>query len=140
MLHVRTGDRRLSRPAICYPDRRSGFDRRSQKGLLGALRESPAVLLTLLIGLNALSAADWAFTTRALANGALEANMILDSLIAIDPLAAAAFKAACVLAVTAAIWLARRYRLVLATAVGAVAVYGALMVYHVAGLLSSGAF
>lgn len=140
MLHVRTGDRRLSRPAICYPDRRSGFDRRSQKGLLGALRESPAVLLTLLIGLNALSAADWAFTTRALANGALEANMILDSLIAIDPLAAVAFKAACVLAVTAAIWLARRYRLVLATAVGAVAVYGALMVYHVAGLLSSGAF
>lgn len=139
MLHVRTGDRRLSRPTICYPDRRSGFDRRRQKGLLGALRDSPGALLTLLIGLNALSAADWALTTRALAHGALEANMVLDSLIAIDPIAAAAFKAACVLAVTAAIWLARRYRLILATAVGAIGIYGALMLYHFAGLLSSGA-
>lgn len=96
------------------------------------------MLLALLVGLNLLSAADWALTSRALANGAVEANAIIDTLIAVDPLAAAAFKATIALVATAAIWFARRYRLVIATAVGAVAVYGALMIYHFTGLLSSG--
>jgi hypothetical protein len=138
VLHIRTGDRRISRSSFHYPERRSGFDRRLPGGLLRTLRDSPEFLLTLLVGLNVLSAADWALTSRALAHGALEANIIMDSLIALDPLAAAAFKAASALGVTVAIWLARRYRLILATAVGAVGVYGALMLYHFAGLLSSG--
>lgn len=137
MLHVRSGDRRISRPTFHYPERRSGFDRRSRHGLLGALRDSPGALVGVLIGLNVLSAADWALTSRALAHGAVEANIIMDSMIAVDPLAAAAFKAACVLAVTTAIWLARQYRLILATAVGGVGTYGALMLYHFAGMMSS---
>jgi hypothetical protein len=139
VLHIRTSDRRVSRSTFRYPERRSGFDRRHPGGLLRMLRNRPGFLLTLLVGLNVLSAADWALTSRALAHGALEANAIMNSLIAVDPFAAAAFKAACVLAVTTTIWFARRYRLILATAVGAVGVYGALMLYQFAGLLSSGA-
>jgi hypothetical protein len=137
MLHIRTGDRRIGQSSLHYPERRSGFDRRLPGGLLHTLRGRPQFLLTLLVGLNVLSAADWALTSRALTHGALEANIVMSSLIAFDPLAAAAFKAACVLAVTTTIWLARRYRLILATAVGAIGVYGALMLYQFAGLLLS---
>jgi hypothetical protein len=138
VLHIRTSDRRVNRSAFHYPERRTGFDRRRPSDLLGKLRDTPGLLPTLLVGLNVLSAADWALTSRALAHGALEANIVMNSLIAVDPLAAAAYKAACVLAVTTTIWLARRYRLILGTAVGAIAIYGALMLYQFTGLLSSG--
>jgi hypothetical protein len=104
------------------------------------LAERPAILVVLLVALNLLSAADWMLTARALANGAAqEANVLMNALIATSPAAAAAFKALVMLAVTAFIWWARRYRLVLATSLAAVGVYAALMLYHVVGLAYSGA-
>jgi hypothetical protein len=137
MHQQRASDRRMSRRAFHYPERRSGFDRRREGGLLCALRDNPSALLSVLIGLNAMSAADWALTSHALAHGATEGNAVMSWLIATSPAAAGTFKAACALVVSAAIWRGRRYRLILATAVGGLSLYGALLLYQLAGLLGT---
>ncbi|MDR3686994.1 MAG: DUF5658 family protein [Coriobacteriia bacterium] len=135
----RIGDRRASRAAFRFPERRTGFDRRRPNDPLRTLADNPAALVALLVALNALSAADWALTSRALANGAQEANAVMAALINANPVAAGGFKAAMMLAITLLVWRSRRYRLVLAAAAGAFAVYGILMIYHAAGLVSLGA-
>jgi len=92
------------------------------------------VLVGLLILLNLLSLADWGFTLAAFRLGAVEGNPVLAALIDQSPALAAGFKVAIILAVSLSIWTWRRYRLVLATALGAVLVYTALMAYHIGGL------
>jgi hypothetical protein len=134
----RTPDRRTGRAEFHLPERRTGFDRRRPRDPMRILRDNPVLLLTLLVGLNALSAADWALTGRALAHGAQEANAVMSALIIANPFAAGAFKAAVMLAVTVFIWRSRRYRSVLVTALAAASVYAVLMLYHVVGLASLG--
>lgn len=140
MTTSRAGDRRASKSSFHYPERRTGFDRRLASDPLRLLDERPALLAGMLVALNLLSAADWALTTRALAHGAQEANLFIGALIVANPLVAGASKAALMLLVSVLIWRARRYRLVLATGVAALGLYGALMLYHLAGLASVGAF
>jgi hypothetical protein len=98
------------------------------------------VLAVLLVALNVLSIADWLLTLRALTLGAQEANAFMGALIVADPIVAGLVKAGIMLGVSLVIWNARRYRLVLATAVGAVGLYGILMLYHAMGLATLGAF
>jgi hypothetical protein len=136
-MHKRDGERRC-RSSFQLPERRSGFDRRRPGDPLRRLLDQPAALLAVLVALNLLSAADWMLTSNALAHGAREANLLLASLISSSPLAAGVFKAAAVLAVSAVIWRARRYRAILAVAVGAVGLYVMLMLYHAAGLARIG--
>lgn len=132
-------ERRRPRIVFRLRERRSGFDRRHGEGALQHLRDDPMLLLAALVVLNALSAADWSLTCRALSHGATEANMVLGGLISTDPTLAAAFKAAVMLGVSALVWRERRYRLVLAAALFGLGVYCALILYHFAGLASIGA-
>jgi len=134
MTQERVAERRASRAAFRYPERRTGFDRRRPSDPLRMLLEQPFLLVGILLALNVLSAADWLLTTYALSHGAVEANTVLSALIGASPLAAGMFKAAMTLLVTGLIWRARRFRLVLATAAGATVLYAVLIVYHVAGL------
>lgn len=133
-MYPRYGDRRITGRAFHYPERRSGFDRRVPNDPLQVLRDRPYFLIAMLVALNCLSAVDWAMTMRAMALGAAEANTFLRMLIDANPLAAGVAKACIMLAVTLLIWRERRYRLVLATAIGALGAYGALMIYHVIGV------
>jgi hypothetical protein len=94
------------------------------------------VLLGVLVAFNALSLLDWIFTSHELTLGAMEANMVIASLITVSPVAAVVFKSGCTLAVSAAIWKTRRYRMVLATALTGLGIYAVLIAYHLAGLAS----
>ncbi len=127
-------DRRNSRPRFTVRERRTGFDRRHPRPVLEALRERPAVLLATLVVLNALSMVDWLFTMNALDHGAREANTIMAGLIAMDPAAAAIFKAGVILAVSLAVWANRRFRLVLEVGVVGCAAFAMVVAYHLAFL------
>lgn len=134
----RSLDRRRNAATFRIPERRSGFDRRRDYPVLGLLRDGTWRLAMLLIALNALSLADWWFTMRALDIGATEGNLLLATMIESSPAFAAGFKLSVTLAVTIGIWSWRRYRLVLATSVFGVAVYGIVIVYHIGGLAAFG--
>ena len=133
-----SGERRSTQERFRVVERRGGFDRRGPGGVLVILRDEPFILLGLLILLNLLSAADWALTMHAMQYGALEANPLLNALISTNPTQAAIFKAVVILGISVAVWAGRRYRLLLATAVGAVAVYALLMLYHFGGIAIGG--
>ena len=98
------------------------------------MRDSPAVLVGLLLLINLFSLVDWALTMRALSLGAIEGNPVLASMMTMNPFAAFMFKLLATLLVTLALWTWRRYRLILATAAGATILYAALMVYHLWGI------
>jgi hypothetical protein len=140
MVTMRTGERRANKSTFHLPERRTGFDRRLEGDSLRLLSERPMVLAALLIALNVLSAADWLLTMRALTLGAQEANAFMGALFVANPIVAGLVKAGIMLCVSLVIWNARRYRMVLATAVGAVGLYGILMLYHAMGLATLGAF
>jgi hypothetical protein len=131
-------DRRHKPIRFRFAQRRSGFDRRDGSGVLVVIRDHPLYLLGLLVALNALSAADWAFSLHAFAHGAVEGNAVLARLIAASPEGAALFKAAVVLGVSIVIWKGRRYRVLLATALLAVAVFVLLAAYHFATIARLG--
>ena len=129
---------RRSPTRMHWPERRTGFDRRRPARVLGALRDNAWALLIVLVLLNVLSAADWYFTLRALENGATEANPVLNGLLARDPQLAALFKFGMIAAISAVIWMGRRYRLVLATGLVALVTYSLVIVYHIGGLTAVG--
>ena len=130
----RPGERRATRSHFRLHERRTGFDRRVPGGLLLYLRDRPVVVVGLLVALNVLSAVDWAFSLHAFSIGAVEGNPVLSSMIAVSPLSAALFKASIILTVSLFLWTGRAYRLILATTVLALAVYGAVAAYHLATL------
>lgn len=132
------GDRRKQRQAR-FEERRTGFDRRRTYPLLGALRDSPWTLLSVLVLLNLMSAADGALTAAELSAGiAREANPVFGGLIGRSPLLAAGFKLAVMVAVSILIWRWRRYRLILVIAVVALAIYALVLAYHIENLRGFG--
>jgi hypothetical protein len=126
----RTIDRRQRRAGFRVPERRTGFERRYGADSLLELRDRPSQLFGLLLALNALSVGDWMLTTRALEHGAVEANLVLASVMSQSWTLALAFKLSMVLLGSVAIWMARRYRLVLGTAVLVSTVYLAVALYQ----------
>lgn len=141
----RREDRRKRRFSFVWHERRSGFDRRAPgpgasrsavlyRRLLLGLRDRPRLLGLLLILVNVFNLADFSLTVRVLAQGGQEANPILRSLFAADPLYAAAFKGAAVLLTTWVVWRCRRFRSGLEAALIMVGVFGAVLVYHLFGL------
>jgi Domain of unknown function (DUF5658) len=138
VLERRDTDRRVNRRNLYYPERRTGFDRRSPSLLTTALRDRPVALITVLVLVNVLSIADWMLTLRVLEAGAAEGNPVLAAMISANPAGAFVFKLAATLGVTIALWSWRRYRAVLATAIGALLIYAGLMVYHAWGLSQLG--
>jgi len=118
-----------------FLDRRTAFDRRRRSLILGTLRDSPWVLASVLIATNVMSLIDGLLTAAEVSNGlATEANPVLAPLFASNPYAAVALKSGVVAVVTYIIWRSRRYRIVLSVSVVALAVFTAVVAYHLGAL------
>jgi len=128
--------RARSRHTFHWPERRSGFDRRSPDRRLMTLRDNRALLLGVILLIGTLSCFDLAMTERELALGVQEGNPIMRAAFGEGVWSAAAVKAASFLLVSLAIWYFRRYRLVLQFAIGALILYAILTLYHLIGFMS----
>ncbi len=84
---------------------------------------------------NLLNLADLLLTLKVLAEGGGEANPILKSLFDADPLYAGLFKLVAVLMTSWLAWRCRRFRSGLEAAVIMLAVFTAVMCYHIFGLI-----
>lgn len=138
----RQGGERRRRRRYRFHDQRSGFDRRADSarpGLLQraliALRDRPKSLQRLLVCVNLLNVADFLFTLIALESGGREVNPVLRPLFMLGPMWAGVFKLVFVLAATLLVWLLRRYRKALILAMFMLALFGALMLYHLVALV-----
>jgi len=142
----RQQDRRRRRFSFVVRERRSGFDRRGREGAsrasiaygqaLLALRDRPRLLFSLLVVVNILNLADFLLTLKVLAAGGGEANPILRSLFAMDPLYAGLFKLVAVLLTSWLAWRCRRFRSGLEAAVIMLTVFAAVICYHIFGLVA----
>ena len=141
----RQKDRRHRRFSFVLRERRTGFDRRGREGAsrvsiayergLLALRDRPRLLFGMLVVVNVLNLADFLLTLKVLAEGGGEANPILRSLFAMDPLYAGIFKLVAVLLTSWLAWRCRRFRSGLEAAVIMLAVFTAVICYHIFGLI-----
>jgi hypothetical protein len=141
----RPGPDRRSKRRFRVVERRSGFDRRRSVGRSPAalaleapiqrLREQPVLLAELLALINLLSVVDLLITLSVLRMGAVELNPLMAWLIDLGTLPAAVAKIGVVLAATLGLWLLRRHRAALTTAVLLLAVYGSLVTFEIIGLL-----
>lgn len=131
-------DRRISRLAFRFPDRRLGFSRRqvtvgqarsAWRRLVAAYRDAPQAPAFVLAAVVALNIADLLLTFRAIELGALELNPIMAALIDTDPLLAALFKTTTVVGVAGVMWATRRYRLVLEASLVLLAAFTVLTLY-----------
>jgi hypothetical protein len=137
------GRRRRHRLAV--EERRSGFDRRRNvcrspvaaalEAPVRRLHDDPRLLVDVLLLINVLSALDLFITLMVLRLGAVELNPLMAWLLEMGPLPAAFAKVSLVLAATAGLWLLRRQRAALTTALGLAVVYGTLISFEVLGLL-----
>lgn len=125
-------DRRAVRVFFRYPERRTGFDRRSPGRLVTWYRDHPAVIGATLTAIMVLNVADLLITLWALENGAREANPVMAALLTRGPVLAGTIKLAVGLGVVAVIWMMRRYRRILEVSLIAVAGFGLLLTYQVA--------
>jgi Domain of unknown function (DUF5658) len=141
----RATDRRVSRKFVMR-DRRSGFDRRGRRrstavgdaweASLVYLRDNASALFAVLATANLLSVLDLVFTLHALQNGAQEGNPLMRALLDWDPALAGGIKVGIIATLSLIIWRTRRYRLILQAAVFALAVYAAVILYHLYCLVS----
>lgn len=142
-LEQRTTERRKRKSSMVFPERRTGFDRRTaynygplRKALetsLRTLRDSVPALLTVLVMVNVLNLLDYVFTINALAAGMSEGNPIMERLFEYDIRIAGLVKVAAMLGVTFVIWRNRRYRVILGCALLTLVAYAVLLTYHLYG-------
>ncbi len=136
----RTGsDRRRRRPALRYPERRTGFDQREcqVQGLRGAIdramlqyRERRSAFLLVLATIVVFNYLDLMLTFRAIGRGAVEANPIMAFLFASDPVLAAAVKLAIGGGVALTLLALGRFKRVLEASLVILVSFTALMGYH----------
>lgn len=139
-------DRRQRRLSFVLRERRSGFDRRGREGVgrvsvayeraLLALRERPRAVLGILLVVNALNLADFLLTLNVLAHGGGEANPIMKSLFALDPLYAGIFKMMAVMVTSWLAWRCRRFRSGLQVTLILLTLFTAVICYHLYGLVA----
>ena len=99
------------------------------------MRDRPRLLFVLLLGVNVLNLADFLLTLNVLARGGGEANPILRSLFAMDPLYAGGFKLVAVLLTCWLAWRCRRFRSGLEAAVIMLVLFTVVICYHIFGLI-----
>jgi hypothetical protein len=126
-------------------ERRSGFDRRrnvcrspfavAMEAPLLRLRQDPVLLAELLILVNILSALDLFITLNVLRLGAIELNPVMAYLLDLGPLPATFAKVGVMIAATGGLWLLRRHRAALSTALFLVIAYGALVTFEMVGVV-----
>ena len=85
---------------------------------------------------NALNLADFFLTMNVLAKGGGEANPVLRSLFALDPLYAGIFKVLAVFFLSWLVWRCRRYRSGLEVSLIMLAVFFGVICYHIFGLVA----
>ena len=137
-------DRRQHR-RLMATDRRSGFDRRRNvcrspvaaalEAPLLRLRDDPTLLAELLVLVNLLSVVDLLVTLAVLRMGAVEINPIMARLLEYGPGTAALAKIGVVVLATLGLWLLRRHRAALTTALVLLAAYGSLVTFELVGLV-----
>jgi len=137
-------DRRLRQRPFAA-ERRSGFDRRrtvcrsalasAVEAPLVRLRDDPALLAELLVLINLLSVVDLLVTLMLLRRGAIEINPIMARLLEYGPGVAAFAKIGVVVLATLGLWLLRRHRAALTTALVLLAAYGSLVTFELVGLI-----
>lgn len=134
----RRRDRRVLHTPWRFPERRSGFDRRTPDGWRGRyyadLRNYadrrlafPLVLATIVV----FNLIDYVMTVRILGLGGLELNPIMQRLFATSMEVAALVKLLTAGAVTLVLLALRRYRRTLEVSLLVVLAYSALTLYHV---------
>lgn len=107
--------------------------------MTGSLRDNPLALLGVLVLVNTLSALDFAFTWLQLQAGvAEEGNPVLAGMFAEAPAKAWFFKSGVMLVVSLVIWHQRKRRAMLSVALVALALYIAVLVYHLVGMSMTG--
>ena len=127
-------DRRVKRHYV-FMDHRTGFDRRKRSWFFGTLRDNPSVLIGLLVVLNVFSLIDGVLTAIELTMGvAKEGNPMLGNLIETNGFLAAGMKVVVMIAVSAVIWHWRGHRRILAIVPLALALYAAVLAYHLGSL------
>ncbi|NLE22791.1 MAG: hypothetical protein GX624_08445 [Actinobacteria bacterium] len=139
------GPERRRERRLRVQERRSGFDRRRnvcRSPVLAALetpalrlRDQPVLFLELLIMINLLSVLDLLITLIVLEMGAAELNPLMAYLIDAGPVQAAGVKIGVVALATLGLWLLRRYRAALTTAVILFAAYASLVIFELVGLI-----
>ena len=134
----RSGERRAQRTPFYFPERRSGFDRRTPHGIRGryhanllSYRDNQLAFMLVLASLVVFNYMDYHLTLRVLAAGGSELNPVMSHLFGIGPEAAAAAKLGSVGAVALALLALRRYRRTLEASLLALMGYSGLMFYHV---------
>ena len=135
---------RRRRRRFVLRERRSGFDRRRLQGRaplavaldasLLHLRDNSRSLIDVLALANLLSLLDLVLTLMLFELGAREANPVMGYFFAAGTLEAAAFKIGLIAAASLGIWALRRRRTALLAALLILAVYGAVVLYELAGL------
>jgi len=133
-------DRRARKTRVHFPERRSGFDRRTvasaSRVRVAYLRwvqrvsESSAKAALLMGSIVILSIADMAFTFRALGRGLEEVNPVMAGLLDTGHGIAAFVKIGVSAALAAAGWWFRRFRRVIEVAVIVVALMSLVVLYH----------
>jgi hypothetical protein len=134
-------DRRARRTTIHFPERRTGFDRRTHPSAgtarvayldwIRRLSESPMRAGFLMISIVVLSIADMAFTFRALDRGLQEVNPVMAGLLDTGHGFAALVKIGVSAALAVAGWWLRRFRRVIEAALLVVALMSLVVLYHV---------
>jgi hypothetical protein len=133
----RQRERRVTRTALFFPERRSGFDRRRLPGWRGRLQADleryaqsrltfPLVMATILI----FNFIDYAMTVRALGAGALELNPVMQRLFAMGWETAALVKLLTAGVVVLVLTGLRRYRRTLELSLVVLLGYSVLTFYH----------
>jgi hypothetical protein len=137
----RGADRRMARVSFRYPERRSGFDRRTAGSsawsrMLAVYRARPGLVAACAVAILVLSAVDLVLTHRLLALGATEANPLMAAALDAGVVPAAILKAAVTLPVAGAVWWLRRYRRVLELSMVVTGLLAALVVYQAIAVLA----
>jgi hypothetical protein len=139
------GPDRRRKHSFLAMERRSGFDRRRNvcrspvamalEAPIQRLREQPALLAEFLVLINLLSVVDLLITLSVLRMGAIELNPLMAWLIDLGTAPAAAAKIGVVLVASLGLWLLRRRRAALTTALMLFTAYGSLVTFELIGLL-----
>jgi len=134
-------DRRARKTTVHFPERRMGFDRRTDPsagrarvahvGWIRQLSESPERAALLMVSIVVLSIADVAFTFRALGRGLQEVNPVMAGLLDVGHGVAAFVKIGVSVVLAAAGWWFRRFRRVIEVALLVVTLTSVVVLYHV---------
>lgn len=130
MTEQRTAERRAGRARFRYPERRTGFDRRTSGDAIAWYRDHPPAVALALAAVLALNLADFLFTVRALDRGAVEVNPLMASLFAVDPALAGIVKLLLGFGVVLVIWYMRRYRRILQVSLIALGGFTLVLAYQ----------